>query len=81
MVLHKRMQKSVRWQETKIPPEIPSPLLSNIYRVFDFKKTYVVDTNPYGHAIAASRHLNIHELPDMVQIYYRVDVFQTSYQT
>nr|KAJ0185688.1 hypothetical protein LSAT_V11C900457320 [Lactuca sativa] len=86
---------SVRWEATKIPPEIPSPLPSNIYRVFDFKKTYVVDLNrhtcSYGewcslgiacsHAIVASRRSNIHELYDMVQIYYQDGVFQTTYQT
>nr|KAJ0188634.1 hypothetical protein LSAT_V11C900472710 [Lactuca sativa] len=33
------------------------------------------------HAIATSHRSNIHELPDMVQIYYQGDVFQTAYQT
>nr|KAJ0208963.1 hypothetical protein LSAT_V11C400160530 [Lactuca sativa] len=28
MEFHKRMQKYVRWQATKIPPKIPSPLPS-----------------------------------------------------
>nr|KAJ0201852.1 hypothetical protein LSAT_V11C600324940 [Lactuca sativa] len=95
MVLHKRMQKSVRWQATKIPPEIPSLLPSDIYLVFYLKKTCVVHLNRHtcscgkwrnlgiacDHAIVVSRHSNIHELPNMVQIYYRVDMFQTAYQT
>nr|KAJ0195909.1 hypothetical protein LSAT_V11C700351680 [Lactuca sativa] len=51
LVLHKRMQKSVRLGIA------------------------------CGHAIAAPRHSNIHELLDMVKIYYRADVFQTAYQT
>nr|KAJ0190770.1 hypothetical protein LSAT_V11C800402960 [Lactuca sativa] len=38
IVRHKRMQKS-------IPPEIPSSLMYDIYRVFYFKKTFVVDLN------------------------------------
>nr|KAJ0191232.1 hypothetical protein LSAT_V11C800411700 [Lactuca sativa] len=70
MVLHKRMQNSVRWQATKIPTEIPSLLLSNIYRVVDLKKTCFVDLNHHtclcgkwhsldiacGHAITTSHH-------------------------
>nr|KAJ0187278.1 hypothetical protein LSAT_V11C900492770 [Lactuca sativa] len=75
MLLHKWMQKSVRWKSTKILPAILSPLPSDIYRVFDFKKTCIVDLNCHtcscgkwhilgiacGHAVAASRHSNIHE--------------------
>ncbi|KAL7595891.1 hypothetical protein Lser_V15G30488 [Lactuca serriola] len=30
MVVHRRMQKSLRWKATKIPPEIPSPFPSDI---------------------------------------------------
>nr|KAJ0209678.1 hypothetical protein LSAT_V11C400197440 [Lactuca sativa] len=66
MVLYKRMQKFVRWKATKIPLEIPC----NIYQVFYFNKTCVVDLNRhtcscgkwcrlgivYGHVIAVSRH-------------------------
>nr|KAJ0206182.1 hypothetical protein LSAT_V11C500265090 [Lactuca sativa] len=66
MVLHKRIQKSVRWQATKFPPEILSPLPLGI---------------ACGNAIAASRHSNNHELLDMVHIYYWADVFQTAYKT
>nr|KAJ0208985.1 hypothetical protein LSAT_V11C400168850 [Lactuca sativa] len=55
MVLHKRMQTFVRWKATKIHLEIPSPLPMVI---------------ACGHAIAASRHLNIHELPDMCVMKY-----------
>nr|KAJ0201838.1 hypothetical protein LSAT_V11C600312100 [Lactuca sativa] len=69
MMLHKRMQKFVRWQATKIPLEIPSSLPSDIYGL----------GIACGHAIATSRHLNVHELPDMVQIYYQVDVFHIAY--
>nr|KAJ0227881.1 hypothetical protein LSAT_V11C100025980 [Lactuca sativa] len=47
IVFHKRMQKSIRWQATKILPEIPSPLPPNIYQVFDFKKTCVVNSLNY----------------------------------
>nr|KAJ0185660.1 hypothetical protein LSAT_V11C900485860 [Lactuca sativa] len=36
---------------------------------------------PCGHAIAAARHSNMHELLDMVQVYYHADVFQLIYQT
>nr|KAJ0209830.1 hypothetical protein LSAT_V11C400161980 [Lactuca sativa] len=91
MMLHKRMQKSVQWKTTKVPPEITSLIPPDIYRVFDFKKTCVVDLNRHTcscgkrrslgiaccHAIAVSRHLNIHKLPDMVNIYYRANVFRT----
>nr|KAJ0220669.1 hypothetical protein LSAT_V11C200064840 [Lactuca sativa] len=76
MVLHQRRQKS--------------------YLIL--KETCVIDLNQHtsscgkwcslgiacAHAITSSRHSNIHELPDMVQIYYiyyRDDVFQTAYQT
>nr|KAJ0226183.1 hypothetical protein LSAT_V11C100030630 [Lactuca sativa] len=83
-VLHKRMPKSVRWQATKIPQEIPSSSPSDIYQVFDFKKTCVVNLNrrtcsckqwhslgiACSHAIVASRHSNIYELP-----------YMTAYQT
>nr|KAJ0197000.1 hypothetical protein LSAT_V11C700370490 [Lactuca sativa] len=34
-----------------------------------------------GHVNGESRHSNIHKLPDMVKIYYRAYVFQTSYQS
>nr|KAJ0215802.1 hypothetical protein LSAT_V11C300149370 [Lactuca sativa] len=34
-----------------------------------------------GHAIVASRHSNIHELANMVKIYYWADVFQNIYKT
>nr|KAJ0226987.1 hypothetical protein LSAT_V11C100000790 [Lactuca sativa] len=66
MVLHKRMQKSVQWQATKIPPKISSPFPLGI---------------TCDHATAASRYSNIHELPNMVTIYYPNDVFQTAYET
>nr|KAJ0191657.1 hypothetical protein LSAT_V11C800435790 [Lactuca sativa] len=62
MVLHKRLQKSIRRQTTKIPPKI------------------TLDTT-CSHAIATSCHSNIHESPDVVQIYYQTNVFQTAYQT
>ena len=39
MVLQRGMQKSVRWQATKITPEIPSPFSFEVYQVFDFKTT------------------------------------------
>ncbi|XP_052623728.1 uncharacterized protein LOC128129072 [Lactuca sativa] len=95
MVLHKRMQKSLGWKVAKIPPEFPSPFPSDIFRVFDLKRTCVVDLNRHtcscgkwcslgiacGHAISAARYTNNTELIDMVQIYYRVDVFRTAYQT
>nr|KAJ0207799.1 hypothetical protein LSAT_V11C500271170 [Lactuca sativa] len=67
VVLHKRMQKSVRWQATKTP----SPLCPKFINL----------GITCGHAIAASRHSNIHELLDMFWIYYWADVFQTAYQT
>nr|KAJ0212222.1 hypothetical protein LSAT_V11C400181900 [Lactuca sativa] len=93
MVLHKSIQNYVRWQATKIPSEISSPLLSNIYRAFHSKKSCVVDLNRHtyscgkcrslgigcDHVTLASRYSKIHELPDMVQIYYQADVFQTAY--
>nr|KAJ0210594.1 hypothetical protein LSAT_V11C400164960 [Lactuca sativa] len=69
MVLHKRMQKSVGWQATKILSSLP----------FDIHRHNLGIV--CGNAIAASRHSNIHELPDMVHINYQDDVFQTTYQT
>nr|KAJ0206838.1 hypothetical protein LSAT_V11C500234220 [Lactuca sativa] len=63
MMLQRRMQKCIRWQATKIPPEISSSFPSDIFCIFYFKRTCVVDLN------------------HMVQIYYRVDVFQTTNQT
>nr|KAJ0189219.1 hypothetical protein LSAT_V11C800401270 [Lactuca sativa] len=45
MVLHKRMQKSLRWKATKIPPKISSPFPSDIFRIFDLKRSCVVDLN------------------------------------
>nr|KAJ0222710.1 hypothetical protein LSAT_V11C200056380 [Lactuca sativa] len=36
---------------------------------------------PCGQAIAIARHSNMHELLDMVQVYYGADVFQLIYQT
>nr|KAJ0212118.1 hypothetical protein LSAT_V11C400160800 [Lactuca sativa] len=95
MVLHRRMQKSLRWKATKIPPEIVSPLPSDIFQVFDLKRRCVVDLNRHtcscgkwrslgiacGHAIDAARYTKNTELTDMVQIYYLADVFRTTYQT
>nr|KAJ0188628.1 hypothetical protein LSAT_V11C900494610 [Lactuca sativa] len=40
MVLHKRMQKSVRWQATEIPPEIPSLLRPTCIEMFNRHKPY-----------------------------------------
>nr|KAJ0184772.1 hypothetical protein LSAT_V11C900502560 [Lactuca sativa] len=81
MLLHKRMQKSVWWQATKIPPPFPS----DIDRVFDLKNKLCCRAKPLGiacgHVIATSHHSNINELANMVHIYYRTDVFQTVYQT
>nr|KAJ0213775.1 hypothetical protein LSAT_V11C400168090 [Lactuca sativa] len=87
IVLQKRMQKFVRWHVTKIPPEILFSLPSDIYRVFNFKTTCIVDLNYHtcscrkwcnlcitcGHIIAPS--------PDTVHIYYWTDVFRTTYHT
>ncbi|KAL7583366.1 uncharacterized protein LOC111895454 [Lactuca sativa] len=95
MVLHRRMQKCLRWKATKIPPEIPSPFPSDIFQVFDLKRRCVLDLNQHtcscgkwrslgiacGHAIVAARYTKNTELTDMVQIYYLVDVFGTTYQT
>nr|KAJ0221401.1 hypothetical protein LSAT_V11C200064910 [Lactuca sativa] len=73
MVLQRRMQKFVGWQATQTPQQISSPLPTYVYLVSDFKTTCVVDLN--------ARHLNMHELVDMVQVYYHADVFQLVYQT
>ncbi|XP_023729221.2 uncharacterized protein LOC111876892 [Lactuca sativa] len=95
MVLQRRMQKSLRWKATKIPPEIPSSLPSDIFQVFDLKRRCVVDLNRHtcpcgkwhslgiacGHAIGAARYTNNMGLTDMVQIYYRTDVFRITYRT
>nr|KAJ0228516.1 hypothetical protein LSAT_V11C100012840 [Lactuca sativa] len=48
IVLHKRMQKCVRWQATKIPPEIPFFRSHPTFiEFFILKKTCVVDVNRY----------------------------------
>ncbi|XP_052622706.1 uncharacterized protein LOC128127994 [Lactuca sativa] len=95
MVVFRRMQKSVRWQATQIPQQISSPVSAYVYEVFDFKTTCVVDLNDRtcscgkwsslgiacGHAIAAARDSNMHEIVNLVQVYYSADVFQLVYQT
>nr|KAJ0216975.1 hypothetical protein LSAT_V11C300142480 [Lactuca sativa] len=95
MVLQRWMQKSVGWQATHIPQQISSTLPTYVYVVSDFKTTCVVDLNGHtcscgkwcslnitcGHGIAAAHHSNMHELVDMVQVYYHADVFQLVYQT
>nr|KAJ0184473.1 hypothetical protein LSAT_V11C900494040 [Lactuca sativa] len=58
-------------QATKIPLEISSPFPSNIFQVFDFKTTCVVDLKRH----TCSCYSNITKLDHMVQIYYRTDVF------
>nr|KAJ0208060.1 hypothetical protein LSAT_V11C500243690 [Lactuca sativa] len=78
MVLQRRMQKRLRWKATKIPPEIPFPFPSDIFQVFDLKRSLVIAC---GHAIAAACYTKNTELTDIVQIYYLADVFQTTYQT
>nr|KAJ0210053.1 hypothetical protein LSAT_V11C400182870 [Lactuca sativa] len=80
MVLHKRMQKSLRWKATKIPPEIPSPFPSNIFQILIDTQWRSLDI-ACSHAIAATRYTKNTELTDMVQIYYLADVFRTIYQT
>nr|KAJ0208732.1 hypothetical protein LSAT_V11C400170670 [Lactuca sativa] len=75
-------------------PSNKDPARHPISALFDSKKNCVVDLTVIhvhvgnaqsgivcDHAIATSCHSNIHELADMVQIYYRADVFQTAYQT
>nr|KAJ0206384.1 hypothetical protein LSAT_V11C500274620 [Lactuca sativa] len=78
MVHHKRMQKSVR---------SCLPCRHIFIYFFYFKKTCIVDLNghtcscnkwhslgiAYGHAIAVARHSNMHELVDMVQVFYHAD--------
>nr|KAJ0223080.1 hypothetical protein LSAT_V11C200064920 [Lactuca sativa] len=75
LVLHRRMQKSLRWKATKIPPEIPSLFPSDV-----FHKWHSLGI-ACSHAIVATRYTNNTQLTDMVQIYYRADVFRTTYQT
>nr|KAJ0198393.1 hypothetical protein LSAT_V11C700375830 [Lactuca sativa] len=86
---------SVRWQATQIPQQISSPMPTYVYEVFDFKTTFVVDLNgrtcscgkwsslaiACGHAITAAHDLNMHEIVNLVHVYYNADVFQLVYQT
>nr|KAJ0186903.1 hypothetical protein LSAT_V11C900467500 [Lactuca sativa] len=66
MVLHKMMKNYVWWQATKIPSLLPSAIYREMAQSgYNLRSCY---------AIAASRHSNIHELPDVVQIYYRTNV-------
>nr|KAJ0192438.1 hypothetical protein LSAT_V11C800395340 [Lactuca sativa] len=95
MVVFRRMQKSVRWQATQISQQISSPMPTYVYEVIDFKTTCVVHLNgrtcscgkwsslgiACGHAIATARDSNMHEIVNLVQVYYHPDVFQLVYQT
>nr|KAJ0202244.1 hypothetical protein LSAT_V11C600312540 [Lactuca sativa] len=47
IILTSYAEMFVRWQATMIPPEISSLFSYDIYRVFDFKRTCVVDLNRY----------------------------------
>nr|KAJ0223574.1 hypothetical protein LSAT_V11C200080150 [Lactuca sativa] len=87
IMLQRMMQKSAWWQATKIPPKISS----NIYQVFDFEITCVLNLNrhtcSYGkwhslgiscrYAIMTSCYSNIIELANV----YQTDLFRTTYQT
>nr|KAJ0212805.1 hypothetical protein LSAT_V11C400182880 [Lactuca sativa] len=72
MMVFRRMQKFVRLQATQIPQQISSPMPTYVYEVFDFKTTCVVDLN--------ARDSNMHEIVNLVQVYYHADVFRLVYQ-
>nr|KAJ0198858.1 hypothetical protein LSAT_V11C600324490 [Lactuca sativa] len=72
MVLQKTDAKVCSATSNKDPTRDPISAPCRHLSSFLFLEQLVFLGIACNHAIATSRHSNIHELPDMVQIYYRL---------